>query len=717
LPRSLPASHRAFREDLRAVLVLVAICAVVFWPWLFAGQAFYWGDIGLYFLPQARFLGENLQQGIVPLWNPDVFCGLPFVGNAQASPFYPATALLWFLPPAVYLMVVNVLHLWLAGVGLYLFLRRGQTQGDSLPSLFGATAFMLGGFLVSKTQFPNMVQALAYVPFILLATERLAENVTPRRVVYLGIFIGLQILAVHAQISVFTFYLALLYGVACLLWNRNLTRHYLRRLLPSTLLAVAVALGVSCVFWLPTVEAMRFVERQNLGIAEAHRFYLLPAELTNLFWPLRYGSPLAGNWSAPGTLWEKACYVGVLPMILALAGVAGAFTRTPDANQKRLRFWLFIGFVSLLLALGWQGGLYLLAYYVAPGIKLFHDPARMLLGVAIAVPVLAALGLQTIFNRLCHIRANVWACLVLLLVVADLGLFSHMIYPLQSVRAIDSMRHEKTIRQLRDDPDIEAGRARIFFSDPDRNRHFVFNYGSYFSDDPQYLAKWPQTVMGNFGMLFDLPQAGGYEPMAPRVGKQRATEADKLLPSASQSAAQGAAYVELLSKMSVKYLAIYSIGPLPNTPGLELVGQGDNPHDGYRSWIYRNTSFVPRAHWLKPAPSIINNQPAVDSTTANLQKFSIVPSPQARHFVLNDSFAPGWRAYLDGKQLQIVATEDGFQSVEIPSSSKQNAQRLTFVYSPACLTLATFITLATLLCLSAWGCSRFRRRPNAQAEA
>jgi hypothetical protein len=62
------------------------------------------------------------------------------------------------------------------------------------------------------------------------------------------------------------------------------------------------------------------------------------------------------------------------------------------------RFWTVVAFISVLLAMGARGGLYLIAFLLVPGVKVFHDPARFLLGAAIAIPVLAAIGLQRVLE-------------------------------------------------------------------------------------------------------------------------------------------------------------------------------------------------------------------------------------------------------------------------------------------------------------------------------
>ena len=52
--------------------------------------------------------------------------------------------------------------------------------------------------------------------------------------------------------------------------------------------------------------------------------------------------------------------------------------------------------MCLWLALGPKGGLYFVAYYALPGIKVFHDPARWLIITDFGLCVAAAMGWQAL---------------------------------------------------------------------------------------------------------------------------------------------------------------------------------------------------------------------------------------------------------------------------------------------------------------------------------
>src|SRR5512143_1430944 len=92
---------RKHRRDVTYAGYLGLITAGFFWRLLFGG-AFIpegGGDMAAILYPVYHFAQENLRQGIIPLWNPNLYAGIPFVGHIQSGPFYPPNLLLFFLTP------------------------------------------------------------------------------------------------------------------------------------------------------------------------------------------------------------------------------------------------------------------------------------------------------------------------------------------------------------------------------------------------------------------------------------------------------------------------------------------------------------------------------------------------------------------------------------------------------------------------------------------
>ena len=59
------------------------------------------GDIVTSFYPYRAFSAEAIKQGTLPLWNPYISSGTPFVGNTQSALFYPLNVFFYVLPLTV----------------------------------------------------------------------------------------------------------------------------------------------------------------------------------------------------------------------------------------------------------------------------------------------------------------------------------------------------------------------------------------------------------------------------------------------------------------------------------------------------------------------------------------------------------------------------------------------------------------------------------------
>ena len=71
-------------------------------------------DLAILFVPLRAFATEQLRAGHIPLWNPHIFCGSPFLGNFQSALLYPLTWLHLILPlaPAINWTKLHVEQMW-----------------------------------------------------------------------------------------------------------------------------------------------------------------------------------------------------------------------------------------------------------------------------------------------------------------------------------------------------------------------------------------------------------------------------------------------------------------------------------------------------------------------------------------------------------------------------------------------------------------------------
>jgi len=76
-------------------------------------------DVREVFAYQKDFYRDALLGGRLPLWNPHVFSGWPFLANPQAQVFYPTSLLFLWLPQPQALILELLFHLFLVLAGTY----------------------------------------------------------------------------------------------------------------------------------------------------------------------------------------------------------------------------------------------------------------------------------------------------------------------------------------------------------------------------------------------------------------------------------------------------------------------------------------------------------------------------------------------------------------------------------------------------------------------
>src|SRR5512139_2243434 len=75
--------------DVLALAALVAAVLFFFGRLAFTNLILGHGDAYLYFAPYWAYRDAALRAGEIPLWNPVLFMGVPFLANSQAGVLYP----------------------------------------------------------------------------------------------------------------------------------------------------------------------------------------------------------------------------------------------------------------------------------------------------------------------------------------------------------------------------------------------------------------------------------------------------------------------------------------------------------------------------------------------------------------------------------------------------------------------------------------------------
>lgn len=365
-------------------LLLVLLPLLQYWPAVSGRVLLGPGDGVLMFLPLRVFAAQAWQAGELPLWNPWVFSGFPLLAAMTAGVFFPFNAafLLWSAATATNAVALATLIAF--GTGTYAYARVvGCTRAGAL--LAGVTV-VGSGFTLARIGNTPMIQAAPWLPWILIACERLRGAAQLRWVLGGAVAVALALVAGHPQIPAYTLAVAVAYVV----WRSLSAAPPIGRLRAVGVSAVALGAGVLLALpqLLPTAELAAHSVRAEMSFADFVDLALAPHQLAELLFPMLSASLFGDRQDARYiAVFEQAAYAGVLALGLAAAAL-GACRR--DALAA---FWALAGGAGLLLMLGGLTPLAALAYHLPP-LSLFRICVRFSFVFDFAVAILAAIGLS-----------------------------------------------------------------------------------------------------------------------------------------------------------------------------------------------------------------------------------------------------------------------------------------------------------------------------------
>src|SRR5512138_860923 len=139
--------------------------------------------------------------GHVPLWNPEIFGGMPFVAGMSGDVLYPTAWLRLVMPTHVAMNLGFVIHYILAGLFTYWFLRRWRVSWTG--AVVGGLAYQLAGVIGSYVS-PGHDGKLFVTTMLPLALTGLTLGIRDRRFEGYGIAalaVGLIMLSPHPQMA------------------------------------------------------------------------------------------------------------------------------------------------------------------------------------------------------------------------------------------------------------------------------------------------------------------------------------------------------------------------------------------------------------------------------------------------------------------------------------------------------------------------------------
>ena len=388
---------------LRREAALVATLAVVTTVALTYPLAFQLGDGGR----------VDSEDGLFSIWNiawvartvvadpTSLFDANIFYPHRNALAFSEANLVAGVLAAPAYWLTGNpytahntvaLLSFMLSLIGAYLLVR--HLTGRRSAATVSGVLFAFCPFIFARTPHIQLLMT-AGLPFSMLAFHRLVERPKIGR----GLVLGLVLATTGLACGYYGLFVGLMVGVAIIFFATT------KRLWTNTSYWTAIGLAVVTGGVVTGIAFVPYLEVAGTHGAIART--LDEARVYSADWQSYLASPARSHrWILDRIeVWNEVLFPGFLTLGLAAVGLTalrrptGAAPRRPEATTDAPRslspivvVYGLIGFLAWWASLGPAGGLYTVLFETVPGFGMLRAPGRFGIVVALALSVLAGVG-------------------------------------------------------------------------------------------------------------------------------------------------------------------------------------------------------------------------------------------------------------------------------------------------------------------------------------
>ena len=368
--------HLSYRKDLPACCILAFVSFFLFKDIIINGHSLFGTDFVSCYLGMKQFLYNELRVNhSIPLWNPYLFGGMPFLAHFESTIFYPLDFLFLLMHPEKAYGYTMFLHVFLTSASMY---GLGRSLGFcGFGSLIAAIVYGFNGLMMATLYDGQMFRTQSYL-WIPMIVWLLNKSIGSRSFVWhaamAGLLWGFQILSGAPQDAFYT----LLAGILFLVFHSRPplhNSHWNLRLLATVGLLFTVGFGIAAIQILPSFEFIEHSVRSSVTYDHATRgSYPLHGLITSIL-PHFFGSYVTGNFWVSDVPWSVPLYnlyVGLLPIVLLIFLSPSRFP-----NRKPFAYAITLAFLALVLSLGSNTPFYKLVYYI-PGFDRIRAPAKII---------------------------------------------------------------------------------------------------------------------------------------------------------------------------------------------------------------------------------------------------------------------------------------------------------------------------------------------------
>ncbi len=335
------------------------------------------GDLVTAFYPWRHLLSHAVREGALPLWNPYLLSGTPFLADAQSALFYPPNFLYYVLPLPVAWAIGFPLRLLLAALFTALFLRR--IGASTTGSIVAGVLFAFCGFLTAW-QGQAMADAAVWLPLICYSVVQLRALPSAKRAVLTAIAFAMPVLAGHPETAihvalfgtVFAVFMALTGGSESI-WSRS-NAAFMKWFFGAGLLSA----GFAAVQLIPTAEWLKYANHSFVDTWPPLPLWTILAFVSRDI----VRSPSSIGLQIP----EQAAYLGMVAFLAAPLALL-------HSSRKFVLFFTLSTAAAISVVYGF-GPVFWVTQH-APILKIVKND-RMLLFIDFSLAVLAGLGISVL---------------------------------------------------------------------------------------------------------------------------------------------------------------------------------------------------------------------------------------------------------------------------------------------------------------------------------
>jgi len=668
-------------------------------------------DVPEVFYPFTAHARDVIRQGGFPLWNAAAGAGQPFFASFQSAVLSPFTAIAYALPFPAGLTPAVGARLFVAGLGMFVFLRRLPLSAAA--AMFGGVAYLLNPFSIVWLEHP-LAAVAAWLPWLLCAVDACARQPSARTVALTAIAFAVTLLSGHPETAFKVFLLTGAYTI----YRAAVSRRFWPTIAAVALAALAGAL-VCAIQLLPFLEYAGTSRVLALRAAVgAPLFTNPPASFVTTFVPDFYGTPLGRTFVLGGNYCEQQVYPGIVTW--AFAALA-PFNRTHRAVAV---FFLVMGCLAALVMYDLLGAARV-ALLLLPPLRVAALSRFGLLLIA-GVVIAAAIGADALFDAAAHRRDRLRHGLAVLVAAFAIAAVVALFLQQQRSLLVDGRQWVHTVRAAQDAGALLAASVALVFLfpllarpaaialtlvllsvdllgfadgfHPLSPRAYLFPPAAEIEivrRDPSLfrVGGWDDALVPNSGMQYGLQDFRSYDGIGVTAYSELLDVAFRFAGGTHRMVNTGA--LPLLDLLNVKYVLTPADIDLPADRFMRL-------RDG-ATRVYQNLKVRPRAFLadrvtvqqgaaalrairdgafdasreaIVGAPLDASSQPEAAAGSPGLAtvrgyddaRVAIETEADGRRLlVLTDVFYPGWTARIDGAAAPIHRVNYAFRGVTVPA--------------------------------------------------